>query len=355
MNEFQIGLLLIGAVVVAGVFAYNKWQERQASRAAADAFSSSHPDVLIGEAEDSLSAAARAEDRVEPVMAQRILHAEPREPDDGADSAGSDDRIDYVVELLAEHPLASAMVVESWSGMESRFARHAILTGWNDGTWAVLPQGGMFERLRVAMQLVSRKGVVGESELLEFRSEVETLASKLGASVSSPEMRESLDAARKLDSVCAEADIQVAFHVVAMPGASFAGTKLRAAAEASGFVLDGEGRFALRDERSRELYALSDRGGARFSGPTMKDASPTALTLSMDVPRTPDALHAFDAMVRFGRHLASLMDGALVDDNDKPLDDRSVAAIGAQLKVVCEALEAHGISPGSGLALRLFS
>lgn len=355
MNEFQTGLLLIGAVVVAGVFAYNKWQERQATRAAEEAFSSSHPDVLIGESEDSQSPAPRAEDRVEPAMAPRILNAKPKEIEGGADSRAPDERIDYVVELLTEHPVSTAMVVESWSGVESRFARHAILSGWIDGAWEVLPQGGMCERLRAALQLVSRKGVVGESELLEFRSEVETFASRIGASVNSPEMRESLEVARKLDSICAEADIQVAFHVVAMPGASFAGTKLRAAAEASGFLLDGEGRFALSDERGREIYVLYDRGGARFSGPTMKDASPTGLTLSMDVPRTPDTLHTFDAMVRFGRHLASLMDGALVDDNDKPLDDRSVAAIGAQLTVVCGALEAHGISPGSGLALRLFS
>lgn len=355
MNEFQTGLLLIGAVVVAGVFVYNKWQERQATRAAEEAFSSSHPDVLIGEAGDAQASEAREEDRVEPAMAPRILHARPKESDKGADSGASDERIDYIVELRAEHPLAAAVVIESWSGMESRFARHAILSGYIDGTWGALPQDGMFERLRVALQLVSRKGVVGESELLEFRSEVETLASKLGASVNSPEMRESLEAARKLDSVCAEADIQVAFHVVAVPGTSFTGTKLRAAAEASGFLLDGEGRFALSDELGRELYVLCDRDGARFSGPTMKDASPTALTLSMDVPRTPDTLHTFDAMVRFGRHLASLMDGTLVDDNDKPLDDRSVSAIGAQLTVVCGALEAHGISPGSRLALRLFS
>lgn len=355
MNEFQTGLVLIGAVVVVGVFAYNRWQERQATRAAEEAFRSSHPDVLIGKAEDFRSPAASAEERVEPVMAPRSLKPQPREPEIGEDWGACDERIDYVVELRAEHPLTTALAVASWTGMESRFARHASLSGCIDGTWGVLPQNGTFERLRVALQLVSRKGVIGESELLEFRSEVETLASKLGTSVNAPEMRESLEAARKLDSVCAEADIQVAFHVVALSGASFPGTKLRAAAEASGFVLDGEGRFALRDDRGRELYALCDRSGALFSGPTMKDATPSALTLSMDVPRTPDTLHTFDAMVRFGRHLASLMDGALVDDNDKPLDDRSVATIGTQLTVVCGALKAHGISPGSGLALRLFS
>ena len=36
-----------------------------------------------------------------------------------------------------------------------------------------------------------------------------------------------VEAARALDDICAQADIQVAFHIVAAPGADFAGTKLR--------------------------------------------------------------------------------------------------------------------------------
>ncbi len=358
MNEFQLGLLLIGVAVVAGVFAYNKWQERQATREADEAFRSSHPDVLIGgEAEAGVvrSADTLDDDRVEPGMAPRPPWELSRPPDHEEDVRAADARIDYVVELLPKRPLASAVVLESWFGMDSRFSRHAILAGSVEGKWAALPQAGACERFRVALQLVNRKGVTSEGELLEFRSEVETLASKLAVSAASPEMREALDAARKLDSACAEADIQVAFHVVASPGRHFPGTKLRAAAEASGLVLDSEGRFVLRDEGYRELYALCDRSGAVFSGSGMKDAAPTALTLAMDVPRAPDTQRTFDAMVRFGRHLASLMDGTLVDDNDRPLDERAVAAISAQLTVVCRALDAHGILPGSALALRLFS
>ena len=65
-----------------------------------------------------------------------------------------------------------------------------------------------------AFQLVSRAGVVPEPELIEFRSAVENLAATLGARVSAPGMREALQAARELDGACAEADIQVALHVV---------------------------------------------------------------------------------------------------------------------------------------------
>ncbi len=357
MNEFQTSLLLIGAVVVAGVFVYNKWQERRATRAAHEIFRSDHPDALIGAAQTVAPPrpAAREDARIEPGISPRPLIGADRASADRGDSTLPDARVDYIVELVSDHPLVASMVLEYWAGLEHRFARRATLSGWLDGEWGELSQGRACEKLRVALQLVSRKGVLGESELLEFRSEVETLASKLGVSALSPEMRESLEAARELDAVCAEADIQVAFHVMASPGGPFAGTKLRAAAEASGFLLDGEGRFALRDERGRELYALSDRSGTLFFAATMKDAAPAALTLSMDVPRAPDTQRTFEAMVRFGRQLASLLGGVLVDDNNQPLDDRSVAAIDAQLTVVRRALDAQGIAPGSALALRLFS
>jgi hypothetical protein len=60
-------------------------------------------------------------------------------------------------------------------------------------------------------------------------------------------------------------------------------------------------------------------------------------------------------MLRFGKHLANLLGGGLVDDNNQPLDERAVSAINIQLVAVRRSLEEQGIAPGSSLALRLFS
>ena len=356
MSEFQTSLVVIGALVIVAVFAYNKWQEYRAGRAIDETFRSRHPDVLIGaKTATGLQPDRNEEPSIEPAFAARHPQVEARSPDQGGEEPLPHPRIDYVIELDVQEPVSVAALQEAWSGVEHRFARRASLAAATDGEWGPMHQGGTWRKARAALQLVSRKGVVSESELLEFRSEVETLAAKLPALAECPEMRDALEAARALDDVCAQADIQVAFHVVAAPGAAFAGTKLRAAAEASGFALDRTGRFTLADESGRELYALADRSGAGFETDSMKDAAPQALTLSMDVPRAPDTQRTFDAMVRFGRHLANLLGGGLVDDNNQPLDERAVSAINAQLAMVRGTLEAHGISPGSTLALRLFS
>lgn len=351
MSEFQTGLLVIGALVVAGVFGYNKWQEHRAGKVADLAFRSEHPDLLDDEAGRNPRAGEDIHD------GSLLLHPQaplaPRKVLDKRDAPLAAERFDYIVELDGE--AQAAALRDHWGAIENRFARRVTISSWSDGQWVPVPLTGSCLRLRAALQLVSRRGVVSESELLEFRSEVETLGARLGLSATSPEMKDALDAARVLDTACADADIQIAFHVVAIAGAPFAGTKLRAAAEAAGFQLDGEGRFSLRDHFDRELYSLSDRSGARFSPAGMKDAAPLALTLSMDVPTTPDTQRTFDGMVRFAKTLAGLLGGTLVDDNNQLLDDRSVAAIDSQLTLVRQNLESRGIVPGGALALRLFS
>jgi hypothetical protein len=213
-----------------------------------------------------------------------------------------DERVDYVIELKPARPLAVAAVQERWRPIGQRFGRRTLLAASDGGAW------------RAALQLVSRAGAVSEAELIEFRSGVETLAAGLGASVAAPEIRLALEAARELDRACADSDIQVALHVV------------------------GEGIEA-------------DLGKQPFQVVRREDG----VTLVLDVALTPDLGASYQAMARAGRSLAEAHNARLVDDRDNLLDERSLAAIGAQLEAVRQTLASRGIETGSPLALRLFS
>ena len=79
------------------------------------------------------------------------------------------------------------------------------------------------------------------------------------------------------------------------------------------------------------------------------------VTLTLDVPRTPDTARSYEAMARTAQHLASSRSGQLVDDNGRLLDERALVAIGAQLDPAQRLLAEQGIEPGGALALRLFS
>ncbi len=283
MSELTLGLAIAGGLAVAGVLIYNRWQERSARRQAERAFASGHSDLLMQD--------ERREPSLEPP------HRAPEAPR----GTPPDNRVDYIIDL-ALPPSGEGSLAEAWQPLVQRFGHRAFL----------FRAGG--ERCLAAFQLVSRAGVVPEPELIEFRSAVENLAAALGARVTAPGMREALQAARELDRACAEADIQVALHVVGVPSRpDFAGQPFQAAAREDG------------------------------------------VTLTLDVPRAADPERCYDAMARAGQALAREQGGRLVDDEGHELDERALATIRAQLAIVRRLLAAQGIEPGSPFALRLFS
>jgi hypothetical protein len=286
MTDLQIGLAIIGAVAVVAVLVYNRWQERSARREAQKAFASTHSDVLLdGRREPTLPP------RQEPIPEQR------RPP------AAAADKIDYVIDLGLTRAVSSAEVHEGWAEIERRFSRRAFLDEHSP------------THLRAAMQLLSREGVVSDAELLEFRSMVETLGTRLGAVVRAPEMRAALDAARELDKTCAETDIQVALHVVGIGGAT-----------------------------------------AEFADqPFQTTPREDGVTLTIDVARTAEPARSYESMARAGRQLAQARGGRVVDDQGRELDERALAAIGRELEAVRQRLAGCGIEAGSPLALRVFS
>jgi len=291
---------------VAGVLVYNRLQERGVRREAERAFGSSHADVLANEAP-----AARQEPTLE---AAAPVSRGPGIQDDAMPNS----RVDYVINLQAAAGIPGPMLLEQWHALEHRFSKRVMLAGTDGDGWRRIAAGdaGTFTALQIALQMVSRDGVVADAEVLEFRSQVESLGAKLGATPAAPEMRQALEAAHELDGVCAEADIQVGLHVIGI---------------------------ARPDDFDAE--------GHPFQVTPRDDG----LTLTVDVALTREPGRAFEAMARASAQLASAHGGRVVDDNGRPLDERALASIAGQVEAVRHALAEHGIDPGSPLALRLFS
>lgn len=307
MSDLQIGLLAVGVLVVAVIFAYNALQERKARRHAEQAFGSSHADVLME------GGAGRQEPRFD-ASARRAHAAEvPQLPDQ---------RLDYVIELSLPQQSQAAEVAAHWAPFEHRFAGRALLAASAERTaWRPLAGVAACAFLRVALQLASRGGPASEAQLIEFRAAVDSLAASLRAKVQAPEIKQAVDVARELDALCAETDIQIVLHVVPPSGESFS-TDVPA------------------PERAPFARTRGERG---------------SYVLALDVPRVADVRRGYGAMVLHARDLAAHLGGAIVDDNAHALDERALAAIGAQLEGICRALEDRGIEPGGPAALRLFA
>jgi len=346
MSELQLGLVAVGALVIVGVLVYNRVQVGRAQRAADAAFKSGHADVLMGGGDGSGGEVARTH--------EARHHAGERAQPAG-DAALPDARLDYVIELTSASAVPATSLLEHWDALARRFRDRVLVSGAAGDAWRPIAHGDRapYGQVRAGLQLVNRAGVAGEAEVIEFRSEVENFAARLGFHAASPEMKAALEEARMLDAFCAERDIQAALHVVAQDADGFAVVAILDAAGRHGLAPDGHGRFASADAAGRTLFTLSDRGGARLDA---QPAAPVAaISLTMDVPRAPDTRRSFEAMARAAQALAGELQGRLVDDNGNALDERALGAIEAELARVAAELSSRGFVPGEALALRLFS
>ena len=352
MNELQLGLLGIGILVVVGVLAYNKLQERRLKRQAEQVFGSRHDDVLLegSSGNPASQGPAGSAERLEPTFS--AAPAEER----GENSGALDPRIDFILTLETDKAVAGEAVSTAIVDSLANLAKAVSWECYNRQTasWEPLDAAGEYEMLRAGLQLADRKGAVSEQELTQFAAMVQAVAEAIGASTAPAETGAALQRARQLDALCADVDVQIGLNLITRSGGA-PGTRIRALAEAHGLVLERDGRFHRRDETGLELYALCNMEETAFSAEGMKSLSTKGLTLLFDVARAPGGIATFERFAEFTRTLADALSAAIVDDNRQPLDEAGLGKIRAQLQALYASMEDKGIPAGSPLALRLFS
>ena len=359
MSDLQFGLLAIGAVVVISVLAYNKWQEATFRREAEASLKSHHDDVLMGSAEDPAGApAARPQsvrERIEPTFdgpeagTAPAVHATPGEP-------LLTEAIDFIVTVEADEDINGEALAKAAAVPLAGFSKPVRLEGF-DGSlakWESLRPGGRYTLMRAGLQLVDRRGLVTDSDLAAFGAGVQQACAAAGAVATVPDRGEAMAHAIELDDFCGQVDILIAMHVVAAATA-FPGTKIRALAEASGLVLEDDGRFRRRDAEGQVLYELASMDAAPFRADTMRATSFSGLTLELDVPRTPDPARAYEHFRDLARQLAQALEGSVADENRATLSAAAFDQILTQIQAVQRAMAARAIPPGTPSALRLFS
>jgi FtsZ-interacting cell division protein ZipA len=369
MTDLQVSLLVIGAIVIAAVMGYNWFQQWRLKRRLEEASASERADVHVREA----AVDPRSPSRVEPQLFDPAPPAsgpaewpvvppfEPLERADADTSAlptapGFDPEIDFIVGIDGADPISPSALAE----LHTRAAacgRRFRIAGYDGEDWqeAGRLSGGRYAHLRMALQLVTRKGAVDAAALAAFCAAAQECAVRSGARAACPDIEGALKRARELDRFCAEVDVAIGVNVIAPEDARFTGPRIKSVAESLAFQLEPDGVFHYTDEARRTLFTLDNQESEPFLPERVKQITTGGVTLVLDVPRVADGAAALDIMLHRGRELAAGLGGTLVDDNRVPLTDRSVRAIREQLVSIHESMEARGTPPGSARALRLFS
>ncbi len=371
MSDLQLSLLIIGAVVVVGIVAFNWFQQRRLTRRLHEGARETREEPT--QPKVAKPAPARIEPKPPPPRPERVApeRSPAREPaarvkDEAPPLVaalpplpGVDLAIDYVVALDADEPISAAGLADLHTRAAASTGRRFRVFGFNTARseWeeAGRLSGGRYPHLRVALQLVRRAGPVDLASLTALCAAAQECAERFGARATCPDVQATLAAASDLDAFCAEVDIAIGVNVIAPAGTKFAGSRIRALAEGAGLRLEPHGVFHYSDGGQQSLFTLDNHEPAPFLPEQVKQLTTGGITLLLDVPRVANGSVALELMLRVAAELAQGLGGALVDDNRVPLTDRSVKAIQQQLAAIHSRMEARGVAPGSARALRLFS
>ena len=381
MSTLQIGLLVVGAILVLAVWGYNWWQERKirqrmdaAFNTEADPATVPPPRELRERIEPAMSRGGHDHD--EPSYARMPAAADtpPPEPEpvveeivtDGPDEAGTplsnepaggelpDPDVECVARLQAMQTIPGVVLMDA---VEYRYAKPCRWIGRQpSGAWSPVRDAESYTEVAACLSLVDRSGALNEQGYHAFRQVIEQLAQGLPAAYVIPDAAEEMKRAAALDAFCADVDVQIGLNLMRKDGGRWTGTRLRGVAEASGFRLNGGGQLDYLSEETGELlFRMQNREDQPLLAESMKLLSTGGVTLLLDVPRVADPVRAYDQMRALSKRLAVTLDAELVDDNSRPLTDAGLSTIRSQLSGVQQTMRAKGIEPGGARALRLFS
>ena len=266
--------------------------------------------------------------------------------------------LDYVARIELEKPLPAAAFAQLISqtrelGKPVRFAGLNALTGGGEELSPGSP--ATYKELRVGLQMADRSGPATDVQIARFGDILRRAAAGLRARAICPPLHQALASAIELDQFCADVDVTIGLNIVARRNQPFAGSRLAPLAEAIGFKLAANGHFEFAGDDGHVIFSLCDQDGAAFIGGRINGMSSKGVTLLLDVPRVAEGLPAFEAMVTIANDLCEPLEGVLVDDNGKPLSERGIETIRAQLRDIYGKMQARQISAGSPRARRLFS
>ncbi len=361
MGDLTSSLVVLGAIVVAGVYAFNRIQERKYRREAEHAFRPPEQDALLDEPTVTRVKQRSQSSAEAPASAPIVKSTEPSLGLDPVASPASSfkpgELIDFVAHLRGDE-LRSGKVLKDtvarfrYSGKPVRWLGRANAAGeWVD---VVGPEQN-FSEFKAALQLANRNGPASELDVAGFVGMIKNVAAELKYQAELPDERTAMQRAQQLDQFCAEVDVLIGVNVISTDAGSFPVTKIRALVEADGMSLEPDGAFRLRNGNVTELFSMVNQEARPFLSGETKLMSTTGVTFLLDVPRTANGSAVFDRMAAAARRLSGALQARVVDDNRVPLTETELKRIRAQLEEIYARMAREGIMAGSPDAMRLFS
>ena len=412
MNSLQIGLIAIGAVVIAVLFVvWHWWLPRRSNRPAKTALSEPHeivrppvPSPVAPVA--SVPAAEPSYERVEPTLDVRsagvwVQHVADQKPEIAPEEITYDEvqpshlAHDTFEEVVVAQPPVPAYSTpperpavsptppklrSEWP-FDERLHVHASFVNLTGGPFDAAPfvaaagravgwvrlfrqspweqydaaHVGSVQQLVLALPLASRQGPIEAQDMDAWQFVLSELSTAQGCEAHFHGFRDAPHRAAELDSFLAAVDIMPDVYLVKKDGGHWSGTRLRGTLEANGFRLQSDGRFAYHEiETDSVIFHAVDGFERPFTPERLRTEAITALRFSIEPVRLTHPLVRYDSFRQSLRGLSKLLDADLKSSEGELLDDAKFATMRDEVKTAMDAIVGAGIEPGSDTARSLF-
>lgn len=373
-NPLFVVLLVSGVLLVIAVILINWLQERRVRRRIEAAFRKPEDAVRAGARVEPMfndtGAGSSASAAVADAVAEEIPEAEASPSDTHYDAeplpqtptrierAGiaPDPDIECVAMLRPQQAVPTAALAVALASITSKpsrwLGRRAPGLPWQQIDSAT---SGPWQELAACMLLANRAGAATQDDVTAFQRSVAQVAAGLPADCDLDDAAAESGRGEALDRLCADLDVQIGLTLLKSELGQIAGTRLRGVAEAAGFRLTPAGQFDyVQDDTGALLYSLQNLRQEPFTAENLRATAIPGVVFLLDVPRVPDPIRVFDQMRMVAKRMTQSLECVLVDDNRRPLNDVSLAAIRGQVQATAAALREANIEPGGPRALRLF-
>lgn len=369
-------LAILGGVVLAGVVAHGAWAARKAGprRASPQIEPSLQPggsaerrepnldQAQAAVAEPFAQGAAGTSGEISPTVPLGPGSDEPTVPSVARPPRKASTRIDALIDAIAsitvEGPVSGEMALAHLPGSRRAGTKPFHIEGLNmvNGEWELPAPGQRYSEFQAGLQMANRSGALNEIEYSEFVQKLQAFVDGIGGFVQFPDMLDVVARARELDQFASEHDAQLAVRLQSREAAWTLGFVQQVALR-HGFVPGAvPGRLVLpaAEEGLPPVLTLGFEAQAALAEDPQASAL-RELTLSLDVPQTPEAAEPFAAWQEAARSLARDFEAELCDDRGYQLNLHAFTAIDEGLRGLYRALAERDLAAGSLAARRLFS
>lgn len=357
MSDLQIALLAIGFGVIVAVYVLGWWQQRRYRQRFGTTFKSENVDALYNNTIETPLDVSHLELN-EPTRAATSAaeSAPPALSEDGC--AVLDARSDFIIELHLIEPSPAAVLVGFWQ-RKFDFRKPVQVCGMtvSGRKWerVIAESHTLYERFRIALQLVDRGGSISEAKLADFNDLVLGVAAQIKAQTVVPDVRAVYQHAIALDEFCASVDQVVGINLIPPKNKMIRALDISRAAALHGMTLESDGAFHLLDAQGYSLFSLINKDTVPFQHHTLETFATAGITLLLDVPRVDRPTARFNEMISVVQDMAGKLGLRVVDDQDIETGERGLEIASARIAEVETIMNTHAVAPGGPQARRLFS